>query len=150
MIVNRFQLVEIVIPANSPLKQFNFPDQPQLTGVDGYPVTVNKIEFYKSNDINTSPLSGASVLNMDTAFNKFALTLYQGDLASIYNAPLNIFSRVQADGNGSYQQVFDKYETKLQNVSWTKSYVSTSEDFSAVGTPTSLLFGIYYTVEVNA
>lgn len=142
LLTNRFQAVEIPIPSGSTLTQFNFPDLPQLTGQNGYPVIINAIEIYNSDTISASPVSGSTVASK-TDIDKSFLTLYQGDLQTILNIPLNILNRVQATNN-PHPFVRQPFMLNLENVSWTKSYVSLAS--AATNTGRVFAFGIHYSV----
>lgn len=140
----RFQIVEIQVPSGSTTTKFNFPDLPQLTGRNGYPVKIQSLVFYDNNTITQSPLSGSDVINKDD-LQKSYLTLYQGDLQTIYNIPCVQLNMMQ---NSSSSPVFQTYQSifdNLINISWTKSYISLPTALGA--TNVVYVIGVHYSVE---
>ena len=143
----RFQIVEIPVPSGSTSTKFNFPDLPQLTGRNGYPVKIQSLVFYNNETLSISPLSGNSVIDVGDA-NKCFLTLYQGDLQTIYNIPLQQMNMLQGNINGSNTNVFQFNQNifdNLINVSWTKSYISSPIALNV--TNVSIVIGVHYSVE---
>jgi hypothetical protein len=140
----RFQAVEIPIPSGSTATKFYFPDLPQLTGRNGYPVKIQSIVFYTDNLLTQSPLTGSDVVT-DSDVQKSYLTLYQGDLQTIYNIPciqLNMIAHLGAGNIYQFQQpLFDD----LINISWTKSFVSLPT--AAATTNVVYAIGVHYSVE---
>jgi hypothetical protein len=140
----RFQAVEIPIPSGSTATKFYFPDLPQLTGRNGYPVKIQSIVFYTEDLLSESPLTGSDVVNIFD-IKKSYLTLYQGDLQTIYNIPcvqLNMLNNTGGDSIYQFQQpLFDD----LINISWTKSFVSLPT--AAATTNVVYAIGVHYSVE---
>ena len=140
----RYQVVEIPIPNNSTLTKFNFPDLPQLTGRNGYPVKIDSIVFYSNSILELSPLSGSSVIDF-TDLKQSYLTLYQGDLQTIYNIPCIQLSMLSNNSSLTIYQFQQPLFNNLINVSWTKSYISLANQ--ANYTNVVYCIGIHYSVE---
>lgn len=141
----RFQIVEIPVPSGSTSTKFNFPDLPQLTGRNGYPVKIQSLVFYNNELLAESPLSGNPVVT-SADISKSYLTLYQGDLQTIYNIPIGQLNMMQSQAGASIvfqfnQTLFDN----LINVSWTKSYISLPTALQT--TDVVYVIGVHYSVE---
>lgn len=142
--ISRFEAVEINIPSGSTLNKFFFPDLPNLTGRDGYPVSINSIVFYTGEEQTLSPLSGSTLVSQ-ADLQKSYLTLYQGDLQILYNIPVLSLNYVRVNSTSTMpfvntQPAFDN----LKNVSWTKSFISLP---TAPGTTNRVYsIGVFYTV----
>jgi hypothetical protein len=141
----RYQTVEINVPTSTTLRQFNFPDLPQLTGRNGQPVIIDSIVFFSHSASPVSGNSGSAVIS-NADLEKSFLTIYQGDLAIINNMPCSSLSFVGDLGGGTYGQVFQQPLTRnLINVSWTKCYITTPSAAPTGGVVYSI--GVYYTVQ---
>ena len=132
------------MPNGSTSTQFNFPDLPQLTGRNGYPVKIQSLVFYNSSILSTSPLSGSSVIAPEDA-QKSYLTLYQGDLQTIYNFPCVQLNMMQHTGDSQVFQTYQSLFDNLINVSWTKSFISTPT--ALISTNVVYVIGVHYSVE---
>jgi hypothetical protein len=142
--VSRYEAVEVSIPSGSTLSKFFFPDLPNLTGRDGYPVSINSIVFFSSDATTLSPLSGSSLVTQ-TDMQKSYLTIYQGDLQVLYNIPVVSLNFVRAASTSTQPYVNDQPELmNLKNVSWTKSFISLSTPPGTTNRVYSI--GVYYTV----
>jgi len=142
--VSRYEAVEVSIPSGSTLSKFFFPDLPNLTGRDGYPVSINSIVFFSSDATTLSPLSGSSLVTQ-TDMQKSYLTIYQGDLQVLYNIPVVSLNYVRAASTSTMPYVNEQPELmSLKNVSWTKSYISLSTPPGTTNRVYSI--GVYYTV----
>ena len=140
----RYEAVEIQIPAGTTLTKFNFPDLPNLTGRNGQPVIIDSIVFYSSYTLLSSPISGSNVLDVQD-MRKAYLTIYQGDLQVLYNIPLVQLSFVTDPANTLRGGVINQPILKdLINVSWTKSFVSFASAPSS--TDVVIVVGVHYTV----
>lgn len=141
----RFQAIEIDIPASNAQTKFTFPDQPQLTGNAGLPVIIDSIVSYTQNNLDASPLTYQVVVSAQDLKRAF-LTLYQGDLASVNSIPVASLVNTADIDTSAYGQVGVVQQPlvrNLINVSWTKSFVQ----FATAPTgPTKIVFGVYYTV----
>ena len=141
----RYQTVEINVPSGTTLRQFNFPDLPQLTGRNGQPVIIDSIVFFSNKATPVSGNSGSTVIS-DADLEKSFLTIYQGDLAIINNMPCASLSFVGDLVNGTTGTVFAQPLTRnLINVSWTKCYITTPSAAPTGGVVYNI--GVYYTVQ---
>lgn len=138
--IKRFEMVELVIQANSTATKFNFPDIPQLRSDVTKDIVIRAIETYSvdsvTNDFNGNPPTTMANLL------KSSLTLFVGGEESIFRIPLvkllNVFN---SGATIFYTQELNQFEN-LQ-VDWTKSYVSTPTGY-ANGAAFSFVFGIAY------
>lgn len=133
MRVKRFQTVEVNVPSGSTLTRFFFPDQPQLRNAK-----IQGIQVYTPTVITATPLSGSTPTTLADLKKSF-LTLYQGDLQIIFQLPLLNFNAI-ADLTSPY--VFELPEMNDIDISWTKSYISTSSALATTNVCYS--FGVYY------
>lgn len=141
----RFQIVEIPVPSGSTSTKFNFPDLPQLTGRNGYPVKIQSLVFYTTDVMSVSPLSGSDVVTSADVAKSF-LTLYQGDLQTIYNLPCTQLNMLQSGGvTGLVYQFQQNLFADLINISWTKSYISLPT--APATTNCVYVIGVHYSVE---
>jgi len=141
---NRFQVVEIPVATGSTSVQFSFPDLPQLTGLNGFPVCIQSVVMFSSDLVSLSPLSQSAVV-APADFTKSYLSIYQGDLLTINNMPLSLLSPVQNRNDNttpfvSYQPVLNN----MINISWTKSFIRVPTALATTGVV--YLIGIYYNV----
>jgi hypothetical protein len=133
MIVKRFQSVEISVPTSSSLTKFFFPDQPQLRGAK-----IQGIQIYTPTALTKTPLTGSTPVTLADMKQSY-LTLYQGDLQIVLNLPILNFNGI-SDLTSPF--VYNLPEMNDIDISWTKSYISTS---TALGTTNvAYSFGIFY------
>jgi hypothetical protein len=133
MIVKRYQAVEINVPSSSTLTKFFFPDQPQLRGAK-----IQGIQVYTPTAITKTPLSGSTPTTLADLKQSY-LTLYQGDLQIVLQLPVLNFNGI-SDLTSPF--VFMLPEMNDIDISWTKSYISTSTALGTTGVAYS--FGIFY------
>lgn len=142
LLTRRFQAIEVNVPNGSTLTTFTFQDQPQLTGKDGNPVIINAIELYTAASLSKSPVTGSNLVTIADVQKSF-LTLYQGDLQTIYNLPL--INLIRTDTNTAGEPfVWQPFIVNLENVSWNKCQITLP---SALATTNVVYaFGIHYSV----
>jgi hypothetical protein len=133
MIVKRFQSVEINVPTSSTLTKFFFPDPPQLRGAK-----IQGIQVYTPTALTKTPLSGSTPVTLADLKQSY-LTLYQGDLQIVLQLPVLQFNGI-SDLTSPF--VFMLPEMNDIDISWTKSYVSTSTALATTNVAYS--FGIFY------
>jgi hypothetical protein len=144
----RFEAVEINIPTGTTLRKFNFPDLPNLTGRNGFPVIIDSIEFFSNDATPVSPITGSDVVSNVDLQNSF-LTIYQGDLQVLYNYPCAALVRVGDVGSGFNGAVIKLPLLRdLINVSWTKCFISTPSGAPTGNTVYSI--GVHYAVSEQA
>ena len=142
LLTRRFQAIEVNVPSGSTLTVFKFDDQPQLTGKDGKPVIINAIELYSPSSITKSPVTGSDLMTVADIKKSF-LTLYQGDLQTIYNLPLVNLMRVDVNDN-TQPFIWQPFIVNLENVSWTKCQITLPSAPASTGRVYA--FGIHYSV----
>ena len=130
----KFELVELIIPANSTGNRFNFPDLPKLryTALQG-------IETYTSSDFPSTASANTMVTVGD--LQKSFLVLYIDGREDLYRIPLVSLHRIQNSANNPFVRAL--FATTGQKVTWEKSYITTSAAFT-VTAQFSFLFGVYY------
>lgn len=133
MRIKRYEAVEINVPSGSTLTRFYFPDLPQLRNAK-----IEAVQVYVAGAISKTPLTGSTPVTVADAKQSF-LTLYQGDLQLIYNIPIVGLINIQ---EGSTPFVFDLPSMNDIDISWTKSFISTSAALATTNVAYS--FGIYY------
>ena len=133
MRIKRFESVEISVPSGSTLTRFFFPDLPQLRQAK-----IEAVQVYVAGAISATPLTGSTPVTLADAKKSF-LTLYQGDLQLIYNIPILALNNLQ---EGSTPFVFELPGMNDIDISWTKSFISTSTALATTNVAYS--FGIYY------
>jgi hypothetical protein len=133
MRIKRFESVEISVPNGSSLTRFFFPDLPQLRQAK-----IESVQVYVAGAISATPLTGSTPVTLADAKKSF-LTLYQGDLQLIYNIPILALNNIQ---EGSTPFVFELPGMNDIDISWTKSFISTSTALATTNVAYS--FGIYY------
>ncbi len=146
--VQRIQMIEIDVPAGNTQTKFIFPDQPQLTGLQGLPVVIDSITSYSSESLPKSPLTFQDVIGADEISLAF-LTIYQGDLAIVNACPLVDLMEVSRVGSATYGNVGTIKANNFRNlinVSWTKSFVQLA---NAPTGPTKIVFKVCYSVFEN-
>lgn len=144
-----FQLVEIVLPANTTGQKFNFNDLPYLRP-DAAGIVA--IETYTPNSLTSSPVSG-NALPTITVMKTASLTLYGGINDPVTGKPIKqgnqIIQQVPVLRLNSMQNAstdpFNRNLFLLSNLSvdWTKSYVELT---AAPGNTNaaSFVFGVYF------
>ena len=131
--IERFEAVEINVPSGSTLTRFYFPDLPNLRNAK-----ISAIQVYTAGSITATPLTGSTPVTTADLKKSF-LTLYQGDLQIVLNLPVLNFNGI-SDLTSPF--VFMLPEMNDIDISWTKSYVSTSTALATTGVAYS--FGIFY------
>lgn len=139
--VYKSQLIELVVPANSGARRFQFQDQPYLRGKQ-----ITAIEILNANDVNASPTGNAVISN--TQMQKSYLTLYLDDATNRKNVgewiqlvPFAILHRVQTTANDPF--VRQMYELQNQVIYWEKCYINVSSALGNVA-DVSYLIQVYF------
>lgn len=133
--VQNFQLVELLIAANSANTKYFFPEQNLLRGR-----IVDKIEFYPGDAANPAPSGNTAGLTVPTAYltlvndsgDEFVQNIPVAELTGVFHG---FIRRVE-----TYNAPFTIVPSKII---WPKSYISYAEP-SGVITNYSVLFGVYY------
>jgi hypothetical protein len=143
----RFELVDVIINANSGVTRIPIGDQANLRTDAGQDIVIVGLEFF---NVNAIPLSYISQNPLPTPAQlaNAALTLYVGQEESIHLIPavkLNI-TRSSLAADTSF---FQEHETEFQNlypVQWDKSYLQLGQPFNVGGANDlfSFLIGVTY------
>jgi hypothetical protein len=141
--VDRYELIEQQIPANSTATRFNFNDQPQLRTDQTQDVIIQGLEAFTITDIPLSPNNVAlpTAAELKTTY----LVLYVNGEESIFRVPLVKLHTVNnfADAFNNAEYCDPRFENLL--VDWTKSYLFTPAAYGAgVFTTFSFLIGVSY------
>ena len=131
---SNYQLVELLVPANSPNQRFNFADQPLLRDK-----AIEKIECYNFGAVLQSPQGYAVGLPTPNAYVTFA--------TENGNEFIQNISAIELNGTLSYSGGFTTtnggFTIGLRKIVFPKSYITYSAP-APVGTAYSFVFGIYY------
>jgi hypothetical protein len=128
----KFEFVEVIIPAAVTATRFNFPDLPKLRYT-----SLLAMETYTNNDITSTP-TGNTPISVTDLKNSF-LVLYADERQDLYRIPLITLHRTQNSANDPF--VRSMFEFVGQKVTWDKSYV---EFATAPVGPISIPFAVYY------
>lgn len=117
----RYQSVELIVPAGTTGNQVNFPDVPELRSDSDKDSLVFSVAV---NTIDAVPLtpSGNTTSSLAQLENGF-LTLYVLGTEYIFKVPLTRFLLTKGNG-ATYFSTWDMFETCPLRVDWTKSFVS--------------------------
>jgi len=138
----RHEWVEIVVPANSTLTRFNFPDLPNLRNV--------LLLGVKAYTINMLPISINNQLQMvshTALLEKTYITLVNyGGKEFLKQAPAQMFNTTSFNLNTStnFLETYPK-DFVGQRVNWPKSYVQTTGAIG-IGADTTYAFSVFYSM----
>lgn len=139
---DRYELLEIQIPANVTQTKFLIPDQPQLRSDQDADIIIQGLEAF---DIDAVPLSPANVPLVTTANMKNTyLTLYVEGEESLYRIPMIRLNPV-FNAAATSPSVYEILKIRNKQVDWTKSYFTTPTAYGAgAGATFSFLLGVHY------
>ena len=133
-LTSNYQLVELLVPANSPNQRFNFPDQPLLRDK-----AVEKIECYNfSVAVALSPQGYPVALPTPNVYVTFA--------TNNGNEFIQNISGIELTGTLSYAGITSingGFNIGLRKIVFPKSFITFSAA-APVGAAYSFVFGIYY------
>ena len=133
-LINRFESVEVLIPASSSNTRYYLPNLPNLSGA-----LISAIQVYTPGTLSASPNTGSTLVT-EADLKKSFITLYSGDLQLIYNAPLLAFSNIINSASNPYTNSLPDINNMI--ISWTKSFISLA---SAPATTNCVYaLGVYY------
>ena len=146
MATERFEMLEIEIPAGQTAVRFKIPDQPQLRTDQDADIIIQAIEAYDSAGL---PLSPANVAVVDPVnFAKTYLVLYIDGEESMFQIPLirlKVFANEVDGGGANLPYVWNLFKTRNLEIDWTKSYFLTPTAYDGgENTQFSFLLGIHY------
>lgn len=140
---DRYEMIEVNIPANSTATRFNVPDQPQLRTDQTMDVVVQGIETFTLTDIPLSP-NGVSLPSIAELKQTF-LVLYVNGEESIFRIPLLKLHTINNFAEPFNNAEFDTPRFENLLVDWAKSYFFVPTPYGAgVFTTFSFLLGIVY------
>lgn len=131
---NNYQLVEVVIPANTNSSRIYFADQPRLRGKK-----IELVEWYDPAFVNPAP----SGLNTALATNNVFFTLCDvTGFEFVSDMPIYEIGGIKqiAAGNTTLN---GNFALEPRVINFTKSYISFSTS-APVGTSRSIVFGFYF------
>jgi hypothetical protein len=135
-VTSNYQLVELLVPANSPNQRFNFQDQPLLRDK-----AIEKIEYYLGASLLAHAPSGNRSGTAATP-NVYVTFADQSGFEFIQNIPI-----MEIYGLGDTTTVFNTkngiFDIGLRKIVFPKSYVTYSTS-TPISVPYSICFGIYY------
>jgi hypothetical protein len=140
----RHELVEIIIPANSTLSRYNFPDIPNLRNSH-----ILGLQLWDANTITTSPISQNPLLTAALAQTKTFITLVNyGGKEFLKQAPSVMFSTIQDDlGTSTNHHELDFKSFVGQRCNFPKCYIEATATLSTT-VDRSFLVSIYYTLDI--
>ena len=140
----RHELVEIIIPANSTLSRYNFPDIPNLRNSH-----ILGLQLWDSNTVTTSVISQNPLVPTSLAQTKIFITLVNyGGKEFLKQAPSVMFSTIQDDlGTSVNHHELDFKSFVGQKVNWPKAYIECTATISTT-VDRSFLVSVYYTLDI--
>lgn len=140
----RHELVEIIIPANSTLSRFNFPDIPNLRNSH-----LLGMQIYNGSQITKSVISQNAVVSETIVQQSTYVTLVNyGGKEFLKQSPCVLFNTLQDDRSTSTNHHEINFKSFVgQRVNWPKSYIETTTTASTAS-DTSFLVSVYYTLSI--
>lgn len=135
--LKRFELVELVIPANSTGTKFQYPDIPQLRDDPTQDIIIRSLRTYIEESMPFSP-QGNPVATSAQVTNSF-LVLYVENEESVHQIPLGQLNTLFGTG-GPVQ--FEETEMQDLKVDWNKSYIQMAVAPTPSGGPANTQFSI--------
>lgn len=138
----RHEWVEIVVPANSTLTRFNFPDLPNLRNVH-----LMNLKVYTVDQVAVSINNQLPIVSHTNVLHKMYVTLVNyGGKEFLHQAPAIQFNNLSADLNTSTNWFnTDIMSFTMQKVNYPKSYIQLT---SPVGNTVdqTFVFSVYYSL----
>ena len=141
----RHEWVEIVVPANSTLTRFQFPDLPNLRNV-----LLLGIKVYDTNMLNASINNQLPLLSHTNVLQKSYITLVNyGGKEFLKQAPSLMFNTTSFNLNAS-TNFYETYAKEFagQRVNWPKSYVQLTTAAGNVVDQT-FAFSVFYSMPLS-
>ena len=139
----RYQLIDVTLPAGFAGNTINIPDQPMLRHK-----RVQAIEIFLAQDFPLSPITGNAVTTLTQA-QAASITLYTADPIAendtgeyVYRLPLLRLHNIVNSSADPYQNI--PYYLDDVALQWEKCSL-TFQNLVAAIVPTSILIGVYYT-----
>jgi hypothetical protein len=138
----RHEWVEIIVPANSTLTRFNFPDLPNLRNVH-----LMNLKVYTVDQVAVSINNQLPVVSHTNVLHKMYVTLVNyGGKEFLHQAPAIQFNTLSANLNTSTNWFNnDTLDFTMQKVNYPKSYIQLT---SPVGNTVdqTFVFSVFYTL----
>lgn len=140
----RYELVELVIPANSPGTRFPYPDIPQLRDDTTQDIVIMGLETFAVDAMPLSP-NGNTVATMADLQNSFLILYIDGE-ESIRQIPLVRMQPIwQSLNTGLLQGVQRELDVENLRVDWNKSYIQAATPYAVGANPQfSIMLGVWY------
>lgn len=140
----RHEAVEIIIPANSTLTRFNFPDIPNLRNAH-----ILCMQVYNTSQVTKSVISQNTLVSETIVLKSSFITLVNyGGKEFLKQAPAIQFNTLQSDlGTSANQHELNFKSFVGQKVNFPKSYI----EFTATASTaqdTSYFLSIYYSLSM--
>ena len=129
--IQRFQLIDTLVPANSTATRFFINDQPNLRFV-----SLHNLEAYS---FTTNSIVSGNPIITSSFFNSCTLVLYFNDRESIKNIPLNVLNTTNYGIGQALRNTFAG-----QQIIWSKSYFQLGDNSVNPSQNESILLGVYY------
>ena len=140
----RYELVELVIPANSTGTRFPYPDIPQLRDDTTQDIVIMGLETFSVDAMPLSP-NGNPVATMADLQNSFLILYIDGE-ESMRQIPLVRMQPIWESLNtGLLQGVLKELDVENLRVDWNKSYIQAAAPYAAGANPQfSIMLGVWY------
>jgi hypothetical protein len=140
----RYELVELVIPANSSGTRFPYPDIPQLRDDTTQDIVIMGLETFSIDAMPLSP-NGNTVATMAYLLNSF-LTLYIEGEESMRQVPLVRLQPVwQSNTAGNLQGLLKELAAENLRIDWNKSYIQAAAPYGGgANAQFSIMLGVWY------
>ena len=141
----RHELVEIVIPANSTLTRYQFPDIPNLRNS-----MIWGMQVYTVDEIFNSPLSQNALLSHTNVLHKSFVTLVNyGGKEFLKQAPSILFNTITFNLQTSTNALETDIKSFVgQKVNYPKSYIEFTATPSGIAN-LSYLVSVYYSLPIE-
>ena len=141
----RHELVEIVIPANSTLTRYQFPDIPNLRNS-----MIWGMQVYTIDEIFNSPLSQNALLSHTNVLHKSFITLVNyGGKEFLKQAPSILFNTITFNLQTSTNSLETDIKSFVgQKVNYPKSYIEFTATPSGIAN-LSYLVSVYYSLPIE-
>lgn len=144
--IKRYELVEIVIPANATGK-INFPSVPMLRNQSDQEIIIKGIETFLVTAYAKSQINQSVVGMAATELPKIVLALYVNGEENIHYIPLARLNNIRDAASNPYSEELAMFDN-LSNVDLDKSYVQFNSAASA--TTYVIPFGFTYLKNVKS
>jgi hypothetical protein len=131
--IQKFQLIDTLLPAEGTATRIFINDQPQLRFV-----SLHNLVFYNNNHMTRSIVSNNILVDSSWSVNAY-LVLYFDNRESINKMPLNV---LLTNNNQSGQSLRNTFSG--QQIIWSKSYFQLPNNNTTFEEDRSILLGVYY------